>query len=91
MKCVVNWGGVLKDADLSPFGSYFFNPLAGWVDAGLALKIMASEAIRMGVRYDVGEAARLVLGAHGIESVETKTAKSNGIQAMMAKECADSI
>jgi len=67
------WGGVLKNADLSPFGSFFFNPLAGWADAGRALTIMANEVIRMGVRYQVGEATRLVLGKGGIKGVETKS------------------
>lgn len=68
-----DWGAVLKDADLSPFGSFFFNSLAGWADAGRALTIMANEVIRMGVRYQVGEATRLVLGERGIKGVETKS------------------
>lgn len=67
-----NWGGLLKDADLSPFDSFFFNPLAGWADAGRALKIMADEVIRLGVRYQVGEASRLILGDDGVKGVETK-------------------
>lgn len=66
------WGGVLKDADLSPFESFFFNPLAGWADAGRALKIMADEAVRLGVRYQVGEASRLILGDDGVKGVETR-------------------
>jgi sarcosine oxidase/L-pipecolate oxidase len=65
------WGGLLKNADLRPFGSFFFNPLAGWADAGRALTIMANEVVRMGVRYQVGEATRLVMGEGGIEGVET--------------------
>jgi Glycine/D-amino acid oxidases (deaminating) len=68
-----NWGGVLEHADLSPFGSFFLNPLAGWADAGRALTIMANEAIRMGVRYQVDEATHLVLGKGGIEGVKTKS------------------
>lgn len=68
-----NWGGVLEHADLSPFGSFFLNPLAGWADAGRALTIMANEAIRMGVRYQVDEAIHLVLGEGGVEGVKTKS------------------
>ncbi|KAJ5525926.1 FAD dependent oxidoreductase [Penicillium frequentans] len=67
-----NWGGILKDADLTPFDSYYFNPSAGWADAGSALKIMADEAIRMGVQYKVDEAKRLVLDQHGVRGVQTK-------------------
>lgn len=67
-----NWGGVLKEADLSPFDSFFFNPLAGWADAGRALKIMADEAVRLGVRYQVGEASRLILDDNGVKGVGTK-------------------
>lgn len=68
-----DWGGVLCDADLTPFDSFFFNPLAGWADAGRALKMMADEAVQMGVRYQVGEASRLVLGDNGIKGVQTKS------------------
>ncbi|KAJ5595405.1 FAD dependent oxidoreductase [Penicillium hispanicum] len=66
-----SWGGVLKDADLSRFGSYYFNPQAGWADAGRALRVMANEVIHMGVRYQVGEASRIVLAEGGVRGVET--------------------
>lgn len=68
-----DWGGVLRDADLSPFESFFFNPLAGWADAGRALKMMADEAVQRGVQYQVGEASRLILGDNGIKGVQTKS------------------
>lgn len=68
-----NWGGILEQADLAPFESFFFNPSAGWADAARALKIMADEAIRLGVRYQIGEASRLILGEIGVEAVETKS------------------
>ena len=67
-----SWGGVLSKADLGSFESYYFNPQAGWADAGRALEIMAKEAIRLGVQYKVGEASRLVRGKEGIKGVETK-------------------
>lgn len=66
------WGGALKEADFSPFESYYFNPQAGWADAGRALEIMAKEAIRLGVQYKVGEANRLVLDGESIKGVETQ-------------------
>lgn len=68
-----NWGGVLEKADLTPFESFFFNPLAGWADAARALKIMADEAMRLGVRYQIAEASRLILGEGGVKGVETKS------------------
>lgn len=68
-----DWGGLLKDTDLTPFGSYYFNPLAGWANAGRAMEILASETQRMGVRYIVGEAERLVLGENSVKGVETKS------------------
>ncbi|KAJ5247696.1 hypothetical protein N7468_002679 [Penicillium chermesinum] len=66
------WRGVLKEADFSPFESYYLNPQAGWADAGRALEIMANEAIRLGVQYKVGEARRLILGDGAIRGIETR-------------------
>ncbi|KAJ5094756.1 hypothetical protein N7456_010617 [Penicillium angulare] len=68
-----SWGGVLKDADMSSFDSYYFNPSAGWADAGAAVEIMAKEAIRLGVKYHVGEASRLILDDDGVKGVQTST------------------
>lgn len=67
------WSGILKDADLTPFDSYYFNPSAGWADAGSALQIMADEAIRIGVQYKVDEANHLVLDQHGVRGVQTNS------------------
>ncbi|KAJ5731707.1 uncharacterized protein N7483_006215 [Penicillium malachiteum] len=68
-----SWGGILKDANMDAFESYYFNPSAGWADAGSAVKIMAEEAIRLGVQYKVGKARRLVLDDHGVKGVQTST------------------
>jgi sarcosine oxidase/L-pipecolate oxidase len=70
-----SWGGILEDADLRPFDSYYYNPSAGWAEAGAALKIMADEAIRMGVQYKVDEANRLMLDQHGVRGVQTNNGK----------------
>ncbi|KAL4794414.1 FAD dependent oxidoreductase [Aspergillus venezuelensis] len=69
------WGGVLSRTDLSPFGSYYYNPSAGWADASGALRLMLQEAVRLGVRYEIGEVKRIVLsgGGTGVEGVETET------------------
>ncbi|PIG82777.1 sarcosine oxidase [Aspergillus arachidicola] len=67
------WGGLLQRTDCSPFGSYYFNPSAGWADAGKALAIMANEAVKMGVKYVIGEAQRVVRGEGGMHAIETDT------------------
>ncbi|KAL4967416.1 NAD(P)/FAD-dependent oxidoreductase [Aspergillus stella-maris] len=71
-----NWGGVLSRTDLSPFGSYYYNPSAGWADASGALRLMLTEAIRLGVKYEVGEVKRVLLNTEdgkGVSGVETET------------------
>ncbi|OOF91223.1 hypothetical protein ASPCADRAFT_211503 [Aspergillus carbonarius ITEM 5010] len=65
------WGGLLERTDCSSFGSYYYNSSAGWADAGKALQLMAQEAIRLGVRYEVGEARRIVCGEQGVQGVKT--------------------
>ncbi|KAE8379325.1 FAD dependent oxidoreductase [Aspergillus bertholletiae] len=67
------WGGLLQRTDCSPFGSYYFNPSAGWVDTGKALAIMADEAVKMGVKYEIGEARRIIRGEDGAHAIETDT------------------
>lgn len=67
-----NWGGVLARTDCSPFGSYYYNQSAGWVDAGMALRVMLEEAIRLGIRYETGEAKGVVFGEGGVQGVQTE-------------------
>ncbi|PYH82230.1 nucleotide-binding domain-containing protein [Aspergillus uvarum CBS 121591] len=55
-----SWGGLLQQTDCSPFGSYYFNPSAGWADAGKALQILTQEAVQRGVRT-VYTAEKIVL------------------------------
>ncbi|KAL2811776.1 FAD dependent oxidoreductase [Aspergillus granulosus] len=68
------WGGVLERTDCGRFGSYYFNQSAGWADAGRALGIMLDEAIKLGVRYETGEAKRVVFSEDGggVQGVETE-------------------
>lgn len=72
-----SWGGVLSQMDCTGWGSYYANPSAGWADAARAVEIMANEAIKLGVRYEVGEASRIIPGKDGVgvEGVETKDGK----------------
>ncbi|KAL2871394.1 NAD(P)/FAD-dependent oxidoreductase [Aspergillus lucknowensis] len=68
------WGGVLERTDCTPFGSYYFNPSAGWVDAGKALHLMLLEAIKLGIRYESGEAKSLIFPekTDGVQGIETE-------------------
>lgn len=68
-----SWGGLLRGTDCRAFGSYYFNPDVAWVDAGKAVEVMAAEAVKMGVRYEVGEVRRILLGkGNGVKGVETQ-------------------
>ncbi|KAL4738577.1 FAD dependent oxidoreductase [Aspergillus similis] len=68
------WGGVLERTDYTPFGSYYFNRSAGWADAGRALEVMLRKALELGIRYETGEARRIVyLEGAGVQGVETET------------------
>ncbi|KAL4763607.1 NAD(P)/FAD-dependent oxidoreductase [Aspergillus foveolatus] len=67
------WGGVLETTDYAPFGSYYFDWPAGCVDAGRALELMLRKALELGIRYETGEATRLVfLEGAGDRGVETE-------------------
>ncbi|PLB49367.1 FAD/NAD(P)-binding domain-containing protein [Aspergillus steynii IBT 23096] len=63
---------VLAQTDCAPFGSYYYNPSAGWADAGKALQVMAQETVKLGVNYQVGEARRVVWGDGRVEGVGTE-------------------
>ncbi|OJJ97516.1 hypothetical protein ASPACDRAFT_123452 [Aspergillus aculeatus ATCC 16872] len=65
------WGGLLQQTDCSPFGSYYFNPSAGWADAGKALQVLTQEAIQRGVRFEIGEARRITRDNTGALGVKT--------------------
>ncbi|KAH8431425.1 NAD(P)/FAD-dependent oxidoreductase [Aspergillus melleus] len=66
---------VLGRTDFTSFGSFYYNPSAGWVDAGMALQVMTREAINLGVDYQVGEAKRIVLGNGRVEGVQTESGR----------------
>jgi sarcosine oxidase/L-pipecolate oxidase len=73
------WGGLLSQTDFAGYGSFYANPSAGWADAARAVEIMATEAIRLGVKYEIGEVERIIVNRNkegddiiGVEGVETK-------------------
>ena len=69
-----SWGGVLDQTDYSEFDQFYFNPSVAWVDAGKAVEIMAAEAVKLGVHYEVGEAAKVLLDykKEGVKGIETQ-------------------
>ncbi|KAJ9192730.1 hypothetical protein DTO021D3_9075 [Paecilomyces variotii] len=66
------WGGLLAQMDAREYGSYYWNPSAGWADAAKAVEVMMHEATRLGVKYEVGEAARIIFEHGAVKGVETK-------------------
>ncbi|GAD91587.1 conserved hypothetical protein [Paecilomyces variotii No. 5] len=66
------WGGLLAEMDAREYGSYYWNPSAGWAAAAEAVEVMMREATELGVRYEVGEAARIVFEDGVVKGVETK-------------------
>ncbi|KAJ9259710.1 hypothetical protein DTO195F2_4831 [Paecilomyces variotii] len=65
-------GGLLAQMDAREYGSYYWNPSAGWADAAKAVEVMMHEATKLGVKYEVGEAARIILEQGAVKGVETK-------------------
>ncbi len=69
------WDGILKGIDTTDYDKAYLNPSAGWVDASLATEAMMSEAIKKGVRYEIGEVEELVSSGGNLEGVRTKDGK----------------
>jgi sarcosine oxidase/L-pipecolate oxidase len=53
--------GLFARTEFGEYGSYYANPSAGWAEAGEAVRVMTEEAVRLGVRYEVGEVDGAVL------------------------------
>ncbi|KAL1886833.1 hypothetical protein Plec18167_000768 [Paecilomyces lecythidis] len=69
------WGGLLAEMDAQEYGSYYWNPSAGWADAAKAVEVMMRAATELGVKYEVGEAARIVYEDGAVKGVETKNGR----------------
>ena len=79
-----SWGGLLDRTDYSEFDQFYFNPSVAWVDAGKAVEIMAAEAVKLGVRYEVGEAAKVLLDdsktrVKGVETQDGRVYRGNKV------------
>lgn len=66
------WDGLLDKSKLGEFARFYFNPTAGWADAGAAVRIMADEVVKMGVKYQIGEAKRILLASNGVLEVQVE-------------------
>ncbi|EEH22117.1 hypothetical protein PABG_04328 [Paracoccidioides brasiliensis Pb03] len=63
---------VVKGQGLEPAYS---SPAPAWVDASRPLKLMLDEAVKLGVKYEMGDVRRLVPGKDGIECLFTKNGR----------------
>ncbi|KAF2446496.1 sarcosine oxidase [Karstenula rhodostoma CBS 690.94] len=68
------WGGLLKDTrfDDPKIEKGYWNPEAGWADAGDAVTKMLEEAVGRGVKYECGDVQSLLMGENGVKGVQTK-------------------
>ncbi|KAL2419341.1 L-pipecolate oxidase [Exophiala dermatitidis] len=60
VKADSSWGGVLSGIDTAGYGKAYTNSSAGWADASAAVEAMMKEAIKAGVKYEVGEIVELL-------------------------------
>lgn len=66
------FGGIFKHTDFDDFESAYWNPDAGWCDAGLATAELMKVAVNKGVRYVTGDVSKLIHGDGGVAAVETR-------------------
>lgn len=68
------WNGLLGQTqfDEPKIDKGYWNPEAGWADAGDAVAKMMEDAVRRGVKYECGDVESLLLGEQGVKGVQTK-------------------
>lgn len=54
------WGGVLANIDTTGFDKAYTNSSAGWADASSAVEAMMSEAVRNGIKHEVGDVSEFL-------------------------------
>lgn len=64
--------------DLDGWNANVWNPTAGWVDAGEALRRMGKDAVRKGVRFVSGESGRVVKLMYAADGCCTGARAKNG-------------
>lgn len=72
-ECRVRWGGCLAQSEFAGLKGGYWNPEAGWGDAGAAVAAMVGGAVERGVRYVCGDVEEILLGDEGVKGVRFKT------------------
>lgn len=68
------WDGILRETNFEDpqIEKGYWNPEAGWADAGDAVAKMMEAAVEKGVKYETGDVDLLMLGYNRIRGVRTK-------------------
>ncbi|KIW26804.1 uncharacterized protein PV07_06609 [Cladophialophora immunda] len=66
-----NWGGVLSGIDTTGFSKAYTNTSAGWADASSAVAAVMNEAVKAGVKHEVGEVSELLSDGDKLTGVRT--------------------
>ncbi|OAP56782.1 hypothetical protein AYL99_08894 [Fonsecaea erecta] len=66
-----NWGGVLSGIDTTGYSKAYTNSSAGWADASSAVAAMMNEAVKVGVKHEVGEVHELLSDGDKLTGVRT--------------------
>ncbi|KAF2253681.1 FAD/NAD(P)-binding domain-containing protein [Trematosphaeria pertusa] len=70
------WGDMLREAVFDEEGSRiekgYWNPEAGWADAGDAVAKMMEDAVSRGVRYEKADVDSVIFGEDGVRGAKTK-------------------
>ncbi|KAJ4353664.1 uncharacterized protein N0V89_005394 [Didymosphaeria variabile] len=71
------WDGLLRETsfDDPKIEKGYWNPEAGWADAGDAVAMMMEDAVGRGVKYECGDVELLLLSENGIKGVQTQDGK----------------
>ena len=65
------FGGIFQYSNFNDMDGAYWNPEAGWCDAGMATAELMQAAVNNGVKYTCGDVKRLVLSQdQGVSSVE---------------------
>ncbi|OCT54871.1 sarcosine oxidase [Cladophialophora carrionii] len=65
------WGGVLSGMDTTGYDKAYTNSSAGWADASGAVAALMHEAVKAGVKQEVGEVTELLSTGEGLVGVRT--------------------
>jgi sarcosine oxidase/L-pipecolate oxidase len=65
------WGGVLSGMDTTGYDKAYTNSSAGWADASGAVAALMHEAVKAGVKHEVGEVTELLSDGEHLVGVRT--------------------